>query len=82
MSVDGLEIAFEIVDDGAGAEDMMDVVKIGNDEVAEDVEDADVIDGFALLRAEVLEVLESSGVVVGKFNKLSVIAAVPQAIYE
>ena len=62
---------------------MMDVVGgvgIGVDEVAERVEDAEVTDAFALLRV-VLDVLESSGVVVGEFNKWSVIAASLQAMY-
>ena len=80
---DELGIGFESVDDEAGAEEMMVVVEMEDDEeVAEDVEDADVTDGFALLRAEVLDVLDCSDVVVGEFNKLSVIAALPQAIYE
>ncbi len=64
---------------------MIVVVEMEDDEVAEDVEDADVTDGFALLRAEVLDVLDvldCSDVIVGEFNKLSVIAALPQAIYE
>ena len=76
---DGFGLAFESVDDKAGAEDIVDVV--GVDEVAEDVEYAEVTDAFALLRV-VLDVLECSGVVVGEFNKLSVTAASPQAIYE
>lgn len=78
----GLGVAFEGVEEEAGAEAIKVVVEIGDDEVAEDVEDADVTDGFALLRAEVLVVLECSEVVVGEFNKFSVIAALPQAIYE
>lgn len=78
---DVLEVAFECVEDEAGAEVMVDVVGIGDDEVAEDVEDADVTDGFALLRAEVVDGLECSEVVVGEYNKLSVIAALPHAIY-
>lgn len=45
------------------------------------VEIAEVTDAFALLRV-VLDVLESSGVVVGEFNKWSVIAALLQAMYE
>lgn len=84
---DGLGVAFGRVDDEAGVEEMVEVVEtadddVAEDDVAEDVEDADVTDGFALLRAEVLDVLEGSEVVVGVFNKLSVIAALPQARYE
>lgn len=62
--------------------DMIDVVETGDDDVTEDVEDADVTDGFAPLRAEVLDVLEGSEVVVDVFNKLSVTGAFPQARYE
>ena len=93
-----LDVAFESGDDDIGAEERVDVVEVGDneasvgetmdvadigeDEVAEDVGDADVTDGITLLRAEVLEVLECSEVFVGEFNRLSVIAALPQAIYE
>ena len=56
-------------------------VEIGVDEMAEEVEDAEVTDAFALLRV-VLDVLESSGVIVGEYNKLSVIAASLLAMYE
>lgn len=56
--LDGLGFAFGSVDGEAGAKEMMDVVEvrddevgvedmIGDDEVAEDVGDADVADGFA-----------------------------------
>lgn len=85
MLFDGPGVAFEIADDEAGAEEiieMIDFVETGDDEVAEDVEEADVTDGFALLRGEVVDVLEYSEVDVGEFNKLSVIAALPQAMYE
>lgn len=82
MLFDELGAALVSVDDGAAAKELVDVVGIEDEEVAEDVEDADVTDGFAPLRAEVLDVLECSEVVVGEFNKLSVIAAPPQAMYE
>ena len=90
---DGLGVAFESVDDEGEAEEKIDVIGMGDDEVgveamieliddvvAEDVEDADMTDGFALLRAEVVDVLKSSEIVVGENSKLSVIAAVPQAM--
>ena len=81
---DGLGTAFESVDLEAGAEETTVVIRgveIKVDAVAEGVEDAEVMDAFTLLRV-VLNVLDCSTVTVGKFNKLSVIAAFPQAIYE
>ena len=71
MDVDD-EVAEGVEDEDIDDEDVEDEV----------VEDADVTDGFALVKAEVLDVLESSEVVVGVFNKWSVIAALPQAICE
>ena len=56
VSLDAFGLTFEIADDEAEAEDKVGVVEIGGDEVAEDVEDANVTDGLAPLRAELLSV--------------------------
>ena len=85
---DGLGAPFEELGEDAGAEDRMEVIVTGDGEVAEGAEDAIVTDGFALLGAEELDVLEGSKVLlgsnalVGVINRLSVTAAFPQARYE
>ena len=80
---DGIGVAVESGDDEDKAKEIADDdVEVGDDEVAGDVEGADVIDGFAPLRAEVLDVLGCDEVAVGVLKYVSVLAALAQARYE
>ena len=60
--------------------DVIGGVEIGVDEMAEEVEDAELTDAFALLRV-VPDVSKSSGVIVGEYNKCSVCAASLQPMF-
>ena len=90
MFFDGLGVAVDSDDDEARGEEIEDgfieiedgVIEIGDDEVAEDVEEANVIDGFAPLTAELLDVLGCGEVAVDVLKYVSVFAALAQATYE
>ena len=58
------------------------VIEVGFVEIDEDVEDAIMIDGVALLRAELLDVLACNEVDVGVLKYVSNFAVLSQARYE